>query len=83
MGLIPAGAYENRRFLGDDIAFVEGIKQDVKDVLYYPQISGGLLFAVDQLKAGKIIEEMNKNGMQPAHIVGSVIPVDSFLIKVI
>ncbi|MCL6561227.1 MAG: hypothetical protein K6U74_21055, partial [Firmicutes bacterium] len=83
MGLIPAGAYNNRRFLNNEVVFDVSVEQAVQDVLYDPQTSGGLLIAVDPAKAGIILKEMHKKGVREAVIVGKVIPASRHLIKVL
>ena len=41
MGLIPEGAYNNRKFIGDKIKIDESIPEYLRDILYDPQTSGG------------------------------------------
>lgn len=83
MGLIPAGAYDNRRFLDAEVVFEDGVSQEVQDVLYDPQTSGGLLIAVDPAKAEVMIEKMHKLGIREAVVVGRAVPADRYLIKVL
>lgn len=83
MGLIPAGAYDNRRFLGEKVTFAEGSSQEMQDVLYDPQTSGGLLVAVDQARAGAMVEEMRRAGVLSAGVVGRVVPAGGHLIRVV
>ena len=52
MGLVPAGAYRNRDFCRDSVRFDAEIPEDLKDVLFDPQTSGGLLFSVAAKDAG-------------------------------
>jgi selenide,water dikinase len=82
MGLIPAGAYDNRRFLGNDVVFAAGVEQELQDILYDPQTSGGLLIPVKPEQAGLLIESMHQKGVVHAVVVGKVIPPQNFLIKV-
>lgn len=82
MGLIPAGAYDNRRFLGEDVLFADGVAQEMQDALCDPQTSGGLLIAVDPARAGEIVESMNKNGVRDAAVVGRAVEAGGHLIKV-
>ena len=42
MGIIPAGAYNNEGYIGTRVRFAESIKQEIKDIMYDPQTSGGL-----------------------------------------
>jgi selenide,water dikinase len=43
MGLVPAGAYANRRFLDGRVRICEKVALALQDVLFDPQTSGGLL----------------------------------------
>lgn len=83
MGLLPAGAYDNRRFLGEEVTFEDRIRQEVQDVLYDPQTSGGLLVAVDPAKATEMIGRMHRTGVRAARMVGRVVPPDRYLIRVV
>jgi selenide,water dikinase len=53
MGMIPAGTYANREHLGESVR-IETPEDDrvfAGDILFDPQTSGGLLFAVDPAAA--------------------------------
>ncbi len=47
MGLVPGGAYRNREFVGDRVDLGQ-IPEADQDVLFDPQTSGGLLFAIPE-----------------------------------
>jgi len=83
MGLIPAGAYDNRRFLQDDVVFAAGVEQELQDILFDPQTSGGLLIPVRPEQAGLLIESMHQKSLVHAVVVGKVISPQDFLIKVL
>jgi len=83
MGLVPAGAYHNRRFLNEEVLFEDGVDQKMQDVLYDPQTSGGLLVAVDPAKAETMLKKMHDKGLHEAAIVGKVIPAGKNLITVL
>lgn len=59
MGLIPGGAYENRKYLQDKIMIDHEIDQTIADLLFSPETAGGLLIAVNEASASKL-----QNGMQ-------------------
>ncbi len=61
MGLIPAGAYANKRFIGDKVVFNEDIEEAMKDILYDPQTSGGLLISVTADNLDILLEELKGN----------------------
>lgn len=58
MGLVPAGAYSNKNFIGDKVLFKDDIKPEVKDILFDPQTSGGLLISVNANKAQLLLEKL-------------------------
>lgn len=72
MGLIPAGTYLNRDFIGDKVSFGEDVKQETKDILYDSQTSGGLLISVRQDKLDLLLEELKGNATEFA-VVGEVL----------
>ncbi len=62
MGLVPGGTYRNREFVGDR-ADLGQIPEDVQDVLFDPQTSGGLLFALPE----KYLDEVRESLLE-AHL---------------
>ncbi len=71
MGLIPAGAYRNREFAQNGVSLRGSIPLAMQDILYDPQTSGGLLFALPKEHAASCIEELRKTIPQ-ASIIGYV-----------
>jgi len=57
MGFVPAGAYSNRSFVGDNAA-LDGVPRAYQDILFDPQTSGGLVIAVAQKDAQQLYEEL-------------------------
>ncbi len=72
MGLIPEGAYKNKSFVNDRAYINKNIKEEIKDILFDPQTSGGLLISVDKAKAEMLIKELENNPVDYA-IIGEVI----------
>lgn len=71
MGLIPAGAYNNKLYLGNNYEFKNNIPEYYQDIMFDPQTSGGLLFSLpleDALELEKRLEKYNFN----SKIIGSV-----------
>ena len=68
MGLIPGGAYRNRKHVAPMLDTgdleVSGPDEMWLDLLCDPQTSGGLLLAVPEEEAGRILEEFVRNGME-------------------
>lgn len=72
MGLIPAGSYDNKSYIGDGVKFSNHIPETMKDILYDPQTSGGLLIAIPKAKAGKLLKELENSPTKYA-IIGEVV----------
>jgi selenide,water dikinase len=72
MGIIPAGAYRNRDYVGEAVRF-SGIDQAVEDILFDPQTSGGLLLTVPETKAAQLELALREHGAMWAAAVGRVI----------
>ncbi len=71
MGFIPAGAYRNREYAESSVKVCGDVSRAMQDILYDPQTSGGLLFAIPEAYAKECLEEMQKSVPQ-AKIVGYV-----------
>lgn len=71
MGLIPEGAYRNREYCKGKISGQEKLKREELDILYDPQTSGGLMFALPEKEAEKCLAEMSGE-IPEARIIGYV-----------
>lgn len=72
MGIIPGGAYRNKDFLRNKVFIQGNITQEMEDILYDPQTSGGLLIALPEEKAGLLSEELKRVNRTPYAVVGRV-----------
>ena len=72
MGLVPAGAYANREFLQGAVFFAPEVPENLRDLLFDPQTSGGLLLAVDETAAADLVAALRAAGVAAAAIVGRV-----------
>jgi selenide,water dikinase len=75
MGIIPAGAYRNREYVGGEV--MEFLSKDpdkdlglkaLIDCLYDPQSSGGLLIAVNEKDLPRLTEQLGERGCESAVI---------------
>lgn len=72
MGLIPEGAYKNRSFAGTRVD-TEGVEEELRDIFFDPQTSGGLLVSVAPDTAEQILTELKAAGMeQDCAVIGTV-----------
>lgn len=70
MGIIPAGAYTNKAYLSDKVAVQKAHRNEI--MLYDAQTSGGLLIAVSQNDAPKLLEHLRNEGVEYAAIIAEV-----------
>ncbi len=73
MGLIPAGAYENRKYVGDKVVNESSLGRFAEDIVFDPQTSGGLLFAVPPREAQEIVGILTENGFPESAVIGSFV----------
>lgn len=71
MGIIPAGMYENESYIEEDVKF-EVEDEVMKDILYDPQTSGGLLISLKEEYASKLIELIKENKGLDSFVIGRV-----------
>ncbi len=60
-GLIPEGRYTNEDYLFDKVGFDTSIPQEMVDLVYDPQTSGGLLLFMPEQDARAFVKEMDKS----------------------
>ena len=58
MGIIPAGAYNNRKHASCSVQFSENVKLEMSDIMFDPQTSGGLLISMNEDDAQKFIKDV-------------------------
>ncbi len=81
MGLVPAGTYANKSHIGEKVLFENEISEELKDVLYDPQTSGGLLIAVSKEDSIKVLENLKKSPLSYG-VIGEVEKRGEYFIKV-
>lgn len=75
MGLVPAGAYNNRSFRESACLFDESVDIFLRDVLFDPQTSGGLIIGIDKPHAEDLLAEILALGgaSSRAALIGEVV----------
>ncbi len=73
MGLVPGGTYRNRDFRIHLVDVDRGVSPVLLDLLFDPQTSGGLLIAVPEEKANKMLKKLRERGVEEATIIGEVV----------
>ena len=77
MGLIPAGAYRNRAYAEAGVLVRGNISLAMQDILYDPQTSGGLLFAIPEAEAEACLSQLRQT-IPHAAIIGYVTEKEDF-----
>ena len=83
MGFVPAGTHKNRDFRKDMVEFSPGIDNVMKDILFDPQTSGGLLISVSKTKASALVNELKNAGVPESAVIGNVVASPAGKIRVI
>ena len=78
---LPGGLKNNAQFLGGCVEFAPEIPQEIRNLFFDPQTSGGLLLVVSEKDSAALVNELGKRGV-PARQVGRVIEKTSPLLRV-
>ncbi len=73
MGLVPAGAYNNRNFYQHIVRFEPTVDPFLKDVFFDPQTSGGLLICISPEEADRFLATIKARGVSEAAVIGEVV----------
>lgn len=73
MGLVPGGAHKNREFRSPMTDLAPTVNPVMRDVLFDPQTSGGLLISVESGSAQALLQELRDQGIIDAALIGEVI----------
>ncbi len=80
-GFLPGGLKRNSEFVSGCVEFTGDIPEEVRNLLYDPQTSGGLLLAVNAKEAAALLDTLRENGVA-AQEVGEVVEKTKPLLRV-
>jgi len=72
-GVVPGGLHRNRQYRSKLIGVDPSCPDWMVDILFDPQTAGGLLIALPEVQAEKLIGKMHARGITEAAIVGEVV----------
>jgi len=72
-GIASAGLKANRDGMSADVAFAEGVPEPVREALFDPQTSGGLLMAVPASRLEAFVTKLRRRKILAA-VIGEVLP---------
>jgi selenide,water dikinase len=78
---LPGGLQRNREFLEGCVEVTVSVPEEVKNLLYDPQTSGGLLLSVHSDDAPKLLHALRERGI-PAREIGEIVEKTTPLIQV-
>jgi selenide,water dikinase len=70
-GFLPGGLKRNMDFLGSCVEFASRVPEEIRNLLFDPQTSGGLFLSVAAQDAGRFVEALRALPV-PAHAIGEV-----------
>jgi selenide,water dikinase len=73
-GYITGGCKRNRTYLADKVQVVASVPQDMNEVAFDPQTSGGLLIAVPAHEVERFTRDLLAEGVLAAAVIGEVVP---------
>jgi selenide,water dikinase len=73
MGMVAGGLARNREYRKNMVDFDAKVTDFLRDILFDPQTSGGLLIAVPEAKAPRLLQKLHKKGVKESAIIGRVV----------
>jgi selenide,water dikinase len=73
-GFLPGGLHENRGNFQTSVKAIKPLPQELENLLYDPQTSGGLLISVQEADAQKVLAEIQAAGILTSAIIGEALP---------
>ena len=72
--IMAGGSFSNKDYYGQFVKAEAEIPQEIVDICFDAQTSGGLLMTVDSKKSDQMLKVLHKHGVEDAAIIGEVIP---------
>jgi len=81
-GILPGAIERNKESCGDHIVLSDTMPQEMVDMCYDAQTSGGLLIAIAKDEAEDLLKALHKEGISAAAIVGRILVKGSGLVHI-
>jgi selenide,water dikinase len=82
-GILPGAIERNKESCGKRIVPVESLPQEMVDICYDAQTSGGLLIAIDKKDADDFLKALHDEGVSAAAVIGKVSKKGTGLVNII
>lgn len=83
IGFVPAGSHRNRSFRQEMVKLAPDISLIMRDVLFDPQTSGGLLIGCPEKYAVELKKHLIAKGVKHAAIIGKVFDKEKEIINIV
>ena len=80
-GMIPGGGWRNRDYYGARVKISDEVAAEMTEIFFDPQTSGGLLIAVPEPAALRLLAELQAGGNADAAVIGRVVEHTGFAIE--
>lgn len=74
--IMPGGSFSNKDYYGQFAKVEDSVPEEMQNIAFDAQTSGGLLMSVPRDKADQMLKELHNQGVKDAVVVGEVIPHD-------
>ncbi|MEA3224806.1 MAG: selenide, water dikinase SelD [Planctomycetota bacterium] len=81
-GILPGAMERNKESCGERIIAADALPQEMVDICYDAQTSGGLLIAIKESDAADFVKALHDDGIPAAAIIGRVLGKGSGLVRV-
>jgi selenide,water dikinase len=82
-GHVTGGCKRNRKYLEDEVTIARSVSDELCEVAFDPQTSGGLLIAVPSRDADRLVADLRAVGLTAAARIGNVMPRGAFAIELV
>jgi selenide,water dikinase len=82
-GHLTGGCKRNRSYLDGKVRIAPHVRETLREVAYDPQTSGGLLIALPPSDADRLLDDLQKAGMEGSRRIGSVLPRSDFWVDLV
>jgi selenide,water dikinase len=72
-GAVPGGTLNNIDYFGSSVTFDFPVSDALKILLFDAQTSGGLLIALPEMEAGRMLQDLHNSGIAEAACIGEIV----------